>query len=107
MAQATRLPRSATFCIAKARSGASNCCARFSNRLALVGTIAIAEFVPNDERTGPPSALIFAVNMLVNTTEGGTYTFAEISKWLREAGFKNPRQLSAGGPSPLILATKP
>ena len=75
--------------------------------LAPGGTIAIAEFVPNDERTGPPNALIFAVNMLVNTTEGGTYTFAEISEWLREAGFKKPRQFEAGGPSPLILATKP
>jgi ubiquinone/menaquinone biosynthesis C-methylase UbiE len=71
------------------------------------GTIAIAEFVPNDERTGPPNALIFAVNMLVSTTDGDTFTCAEMSQWLREAGFKNPRQLDAGGISPLILATKP
>ena len=75
--------------------------------LAPGGTIAIAEFVPNDERTGPPNALIFAVNMLVNTTEGDTFTFAEMSQWLREAGFKNTLQLDAGGVSPLILATKP
>jgi ubiquinone/menaquinone biosynthesis C-methylase UbiE len=71
------------------------------------GTIAIAEFVPNDERTGPPAPLIFAVNMLVNTNAGDTFTFAEISQWLREAGFEKPRQLDAHGPSPLILATKP
>jgi len=71
------------------------------------GTIVIAEFVPNDERTGPPAPLIFAVNMLVNTAEGDTFTFAEMSRWLRAAGFKNPRKLDAGGPSPLILATKP
>lgn len=75
--------------------------------LAPGGTIAIAEFVANDTRTGPPTALIFAVNMLVNTTAGDTYTFAEMSQWLREAGFEKPRQLDAGGPSPLILATKP
>lgn len=75
--------------------------------LAPGGTIVIAEFVPNDERTGPPSALIFAVNMLVNTTAGDTFTFAEMSQWLRNAGFRNPRQLDAGGVSPLILATKP
>lgn len=74
--------------------------------LAPGGTIAIAEFVANDERTGPPTALIFAVNMLVNTTEGNTFTFAEMSQWLREAGFRDPRQLDAGGVSPLILATK-
>jgi len=75
--------------------------------LAPGGTIAIAEFVPNDDRTGPPNALIFAVNMLVNTEEGDTFTFAEMSNWLRDAGFVNPRQLDAPSPSPLILANKP
>jgi ubiquinone/menaquinone biosynthesis C-methylase UbiE len=71
------------------------------------GTIAIAEFVPNEDRTGPPNALIFAVNMLVNTEIGDTFTFGEMSSWLREAGFVNVRQLEAPAPSPLILATKP
>ncbi|HXT11361.1 MAG TPA: methyltransferase [Candidatus Angelobacter sp.] len=75
--------------------------------LASGGTIMVAEFIPNDERTGPPSPLVFAVNMLVSTTTGDTYTFPEMSRWLREAGFKNPRKLDAGGISPLILATKP
>ena len=75
--------------------------------LASGGTIAVMEFVPNEERTGPPMPLIFAVNMLVNTTEGDTFTFGEMSKWLKEAGFKNPRQLKVPAVSPLILATKP
>lgn len=75
--------------------------------LASGGTIVIGEFVPNDQRTGPPNALIFAVNMLVNTEQGDTFTFSEMSQWLRESGFRNPRQLDVGGVSPLILATKP
>lgn len=75
--------------------------------LAPGGTVAISEFMPNPERTGPPNALIFAVNMLVHTEAGDTYTFPEISAWLREAGFENPRQLEAPAPSPLVLATKP
>ena len=75
--------------------------------LAPGGTIAIAEFLVNADRTGPPNGLLFAVNMLVNTDDGGTYSFEEISAWLREAGFENPRTLDAPGPSPLILATKP
>ncbi len=75
--------------------------------LAPGGTIAIMEFVPNEERTGPPMPLIFAVNMLVNTTEGDVFTFGEISKWLKEAGFKNPRLLPVPAVSPLILATRP
>jgi ubiquinone/menaquinone biosynthesis C-methylase UbiE len=75
--------------------------------LAPGGTIAIAEFTPNDERTGPPPTLIFAVNMLVNTDEGDTFTLAEVRSWLQEVGFKDVRTVDAPGPSPLILATKP
>ena len=75
--------------------------------LAPGGTIAIAEFLVNPDRTGPVNGLFFAVNMLVNTENGGTYSFEEISSWLAEAGFVNARTLDAPGPSPLILATKP
>jgi ubiquinone/menaquinone biosynthesis C-methylase UbiE len=75
--------------------------------LAPGGTIAIAEFLVNPERTGPMNGLIFAVNMLVNTERGGTYSFEEIAGWLREAGFVNARTIDTHGPSPLILANKP
>jgi ubiquinone/menaquinone biosynthesis C-methylase UbiE len=74
--------------------------------LAPGGTISIAEFLVNPERTGPSMGLIFAVNMLVNTDHGDTWSFEEIAGWLKEAGFVNPRLLEAPGPSPLILATK-
>jgi SAM-dependent methyltransferase len=75
--------------------------------LAPGGTIAIAEFLVDEDRRGPVSGLFFAVNMLVNTDNGGTYSFTEISAWLAEAGFVNARMVAAPGPSPLILATKP
>jgi ubiquinone/menaquinone biosynthesis C-methylase UbiE len=75
--------------------------------LAPGGTIAIAEFLVDQDRRGPVNGLFFAVNMLVNTDQGNTYSFEEISGWLREAGFKDARTLSTPGPSPLILATKP
>jgi SAM-dependent methyltransferase len=74
--------------------------------LAPGGTIAIAEFVANEDRTGPGNAMIFAVNMLVHTDQGDTFNFSEISSWLTDAGFKNVRMLEAPAPSPLILATK-
>ena len=77
------------------------------NALAPGGTIAIQEFVPNDEQTGPLHTLIFAVNMLVNTDEGDTFTFAEMSAWLREAGYVNPRLLDVPSVSQLVLADKP
>ncbi len=75
--------------------------------LASGGTIAVQEFLVNKERTGPLNGLFFAVNMLVNTQKGNTWSFEEIGAWLEEAGFRNPRLLGSPGPSPLILATKP
>jgi ubiquinone/menaquinone biosynthesis C-methylase UbiE len=81
--------------------------AKTFDALAPGGTIAIAEFLVNADRTGPLHALFFAVNMLVNTDNGDTYSFEEIRSWLEDAGFVNARTLEAPGPSPLILATKP
>lgn len=81
--------------------------AKVSAALDSGGVIAIAEFLVNQERTAPPGSLLFAVNMLVNTDRGNTFSFEEISRWLEEAGFVQARTLEAPGPSPLILATKP
>lgn len=75
--------------------------------LAPGGVIAVSEMTPNEDRTGPLFPLIFALNMLVHTDEGDTFTFGEIAAWLREAGFVNPRPLDVPGPSPLILADRP
>ena len=80
--------------------------AKVQKALAPGGTIAIAEFLVNADRTGPVNGLFFALNMLVNTDDGDTYSFEEISGWLREAGFTDARTLDSPGPSPLILATK-
>ena len=71
------------------------------------GTIAIAEWLVNDDRTKPLPSLMFSVQMLVNTEKGDTFSFNEIKNWLEEAGFKKVRKLEAPGPSPLVLATKP
>lgn len=75
--------------------------------LASGGTIAIGEMIPNDDRTGPVFPLLFAVNMLVNTEVGDTFTFAQMSGWLQEAGFTDARLVDAPSVSPLLLATKP
>jgi len=71
------------------------------------GTIAIAEWLVNDDRTKPLPSLMFAVQMLVDTEKGDTFSFNQIKTWLEEAGFKKVRKLEAPGPSPLVLATKP
>lgn len=79
---------------------------RVANALRPGGRIVITEFVPNDARTGPAQPLIFAVNMLVNTQLGDTYTEAELFGWLREAGFVNPHRLTTPGPAAVLLAER-
>lgn len=75
--------------------------------LAPGGTIVIAEFLVDPERKSSTMGLIFDVNMLVNTENGGTYSFEEIREWLSEAGFVKAGLVPAPGPSPLIFADKP
>jgi SAM-dependent methyltransferase len=70
------------------------------------GRILIAEMVADDGRREAAFPLLFAVNMLVNTEDGDTFTFGEYRQWLGEAGFSKVRTLEAPSPSPLILATK-
>jgi SAM-dependent methyltransferase len=70
------------------------------------GVLLIAEFVPNDVRTGPVLPLLFGLNMLLHTREGDVFTFREYSSWLKSAGLHNPRNLKVPAISPLILATK-
>ncbi len=60
------------------------------------GMLLIRDHIMNDSRTNPPEGALFAINMLVNTRGGDTYTFAEVEKGLAEAGFGNIRMLRSG-----------
>jgi ubiquinone/menaquinone biosynthesis C-methylase UbiE len=77
-----------------------------SSALAPGGTIAIAEMLVADDRSGPPMNLIFAVNMMAMTDSGDTFSFEEISAWLKEAGFGNFRKIEPGGPGAIVVADK-
>jgi ubiquinone/menaquinone biosynthesis C-methylase UbiE len=85
-----------------ARDLLRRCCAALSPG----GMLLIAEFVPNDERTGPEIALLFGLNMLINTEAGDVYTMREYREWLKDAGFRKVTTIAAPHVSPLILATK-
>ncbi len=60
------------------------------------GRIVIRDHVMSPDRTAPRAGALFAVNMLVGTEEGGTFTFSEISSWLVESGFERPRLVRTG-----------
>jgi hypothetical protein len=51
------------------------------------GTVATAEFVPNDDRVSPPGAASFSLVMLAGTAGGDAYTFSQFDQMFREAGF--------------------
>ena len=82
--------------------------AKTAAALAPGGTIAIAEWLVDADRTGPPMGLIFAVNMLVNTDHGDTFSFEEFVGLAESGGFRRTRgRWRCRAPSPLVLATKP
>ncbi len=70
------------------------------------GQVVIADMIPNNERTGPVQPLLFAVNMLVNTEAGDTFTRAEYRAWLQEAGFGEIRELMTDRESPILAAAR-
>jgi len=55
------------------------------------GKIGIRDFVMQSDRVHPRDGALFAVNMLVNTQTGNTFTFDEIADDLKSAGFCQPR----------------
>ena len=57
------------------------------------GQIAIRDIVMEPDRVRPAEGAMFAVNMLVNTASGGTFTFAEFAEDLQSAGFVEPKLL--------------
>jgi SAM-dependent methyltransferase len=60
------------------------------------GRLVLRDHVMEPNRTHPRAGALFAVNMLVGTSGGGTYTFDEIKAGLERAGFTRVRLLRSG-----------
>lgn len=65
--------------------------AKVYDALAPGGRIIIRDYVMNPDHTAPESGALFAINMLVGTPGGGTYTYEEIQSALAGAGFGDIR----------------
>jgi predicted O-methyltransferase YrrM len=59
------------------------------------GLLCVQEFVLDDDRSGPAHAALFALNMLVGTEGGQTYTTRELADMMRAAGVVETRVLEA------------
>jgi SAM-dependent methyltransferase len=70
------------------------------------GRLIIADFIVDPEKTSPRSATLFALNMLVATQGGSTYSEPEYESWLRAAGFAEAKRVRMPGPVNLMIATR-
>ncbi len=53
------------------------------------GRVATLEFVPNEDRVSPPVPATFSLMMLGSTPSGDAYTFSELERMFRNAGFRS------------------
>jgi cyclopropane fatty-acyl-phospholipid synthase-like methyltransferase len=74
--------------------------------LAPEGRLLVQDFILEPEKTAPRFAALFALNMLVGTRAGGTYSEPEYTAWLTEAGFRDIHLVRLPGPARMLLATR-
>jgi ubiquinone/menaquinone biosynthesis C-methylase UbiE len=60
------------------------------------GRIVIRDHIMTPDRTKPKDGAVFAVNMLLATPGGGTYTYGEVREALAQAGFTRINLLRTG-----------
>ncbi len=82
--------------------------ARVAAALPKKGLFIVRDFFTGPDHTTPPSTSLFALNMLVNTTAGRTYSSAEVSIWLKDAGFSTAtlRRSKAAPDADYVLARR-
>ena len=71
------------------------------------GRVAVMDFVMNDDRTAPATGALFAINMLVATARGDTFTEAEIRGWLAGAGLDQGPRLETPFGSAIVVGRRP
>ena len=76
---------------------------RAQRALAPNGRLAVQDFILNPDKTGPPHAALFSLNMLVGTDAGASYSEAEYTAWMKAAGFDEVCRINLPGPSDLIV----
>jgi SAM-dependent methyltransferase len=57
------------------------------------GRLILREFLLEPDRTQPPEAALFAVQMLLSTDKGGVSTREEMEGWIKDAGFLPPEKV--------------
>jgi SAM-dependent methyltransferase len=68
------------------------------------GRAVTLEFVPNEDRVTPPTAAAFSLMMLGSTPSGDAYTFAELDRMFRNAGFSSSEAHTMPGPQKVLVS---
>ena len=71
------------------------------------GTVVVRDHVMSEDHTKTVEGALFAINMLVATPEGGTYSFEEIKRDLQAAGFNDIKLIHEAEMQSLVKAEKP
>jgi ubiquinone/menaquinone biosynthesis C-methylase UbiE len=80
---------------------------KISRALVPGGTLVVRDFVMSEDHTEPPDGAFFAINMLVNTPGGSTYSFEDIREDLEAAAFVDAELVHRGEMDSLVSARKP
>lgn len=78
-----------------------------ADSLAPGGMLVIMDHMMNEDRTEPQQGAVFAINMLVGTKQGDTYTADEIKGWMQDAGLQDISILDATSGTQYIIGIKP
>jgi len=70
------------------------------------GRVIIQDFILEADKTAPTSAALFALNMLVGTAAGSSYSAEEYGAWLERAGFADVRHVRLPGHTGLMTGKK-
>jgi len=70
------------------------------------GRIIIQDHIMEGDRTSPVRGALFALNMLVNTQGGDTYTEDEMREWLTKAGCADIKRIKTGMENDLIIGVR-
>ncbi|MBM3403915.1 MAG: methyltransferase [Bacteroidetes bacterium] len=70
------------------------------------GQLVILDHIMDNTRTEPVVGAMFAINMLVGTERGDTYTTGELTQWMKYAGFRNIHQTDTVSKIQLLIGRK-
>ena len=73
------------------------------------GLVIVHDVLANDDKAGPPFAMLFGINMALTATYGTVHSSREVAQWMGEAGFVGTKAQALPPPWPeaLVLGHKP